>query len=68
MPDILESEQEGRVDTNFCLEESWESQGIPFTTLAFGYAWGRASHTHKCGFGRVVLIKKINCTRRKKIV
>lgn len=46
MPDILESELEGRVDTNCCLEESWESPGIPFTNLAYDfYAWGRVSYT-----------------------
>lgn len=58
MPDILESDLEGRVDTNCCLEESWESQGIQFVllNLLMICAWGGLySRTlDKYDFGRIV--------------
>lgn len=73
MPDILESELEGRVDTNCCLEESWESQGIQFVLLklAFDLCMGWVLYTRtldKCDFGRVVSRTFIICNSKSPLI
>lgn len=40
LADIMDSDLEGRPDTNCYLEESWESQGTAFINICFGCAWG----------------------------
>lgn len=73
MPDILESELEGRVDTNCCLEESWESQGIQFVLLklAFDLCMGWVLYTRtldKRDFGRFISRTFIICNSKSPLI